>query len=155
MDTNTMLFSEMIRAEIKGVVDAGGNVEEAAKNIMIDVMHDKAAMKSAPCEAIRTAAFRIVTDTVEFSGDYCAAARGALEGAIEGSKKARLEADEAASAAATAAVTAGYEIHPNIGTKIKKTVSVTRAGKKVLIVKPAPVFTRPQPVEEEVTVDAA
>lgn len=145
MDTQSMVFCEMIRTEIMDVIKGmGGDLRSTAKNLVQDVTSEQDPSGTSAFAAVKKGAECVISSVYEFSGDVCEAAVGSVEGAIEGAREAGMDAAEAASAAATGAVTAGYEINPAVGTKIKKVVNAAViSGVKVVVIKPVPVWKRP------------
>jgi hypothetical protein len=130
-------ISEVVRAAIQGVGEAGADVGSAAKGTVIGVLHGTKEVGGEVLDAVSAAAAAVVKTRAEVGGDLGSAAKGAIEGAIAGAKALDMSAEEAASAAATGALKAAGEISPAAAAQVQNAVTGTIAGVKVVPKEPS------------------
>jgi hypothetical protein len=117
-------------------VQVGADLGHAAKGIMVGVLRGTKEAGTEVMATISHTAHVTIRDTAAVGGDLEAAATGLVEGAITGAKELGVSAEDAASAAADGALKAAGKVGSTAVETVRKAVTKTAHGAKVVLKQP-------------------
>jgi hypothetical protein len=136
MESPLTSVTDILRRAIDGVVDAGSDLGELAKDVSIGVLCGARRRGEAPLKDLSHAARAIMCHTAAIEGDTARAARGIVRGSIQSAKEYGLDAAETASAAARSVLDVTEDLGAAAIREVRQSVIGTIDGIEVFLSRP-------------------
>jgi hypothetical protein len=130
------LGAGVVTGAVHAVTEKGSEVGNHARSIMVGVLCGTEQVGKASADTVSTNAAALVTGAAAVGGNIAHTARGAIEGAIEMARDLGISVEKAAAAAGSGALKAATDIGPPAVSLVRKTLSGTISGVKVVVKDP-------------------